>query len=130
MSDTDNPFEMTADVNGKPVPRWQERLEQMHTDNVPFGEILAYVRFLVEERDIAAILSAPEEAILADFRAHGGTPEEFATEMRQKFDVIARLTRENEILREVCESFLFSFDAIHKRFNTIKRLARAALRRS
>lgn len=103
MSDTqsgDNPFEMTADVNGKPVPRWQERLEQMYTDNVPFGEILGYVRFLVEERDIATILSAPDDVILADFRARGGDPEQFATEMRQKFDVIARLTRENAFLRE------------------------------
>lgn len=142
MSDTqsgDNPFEMTTDVNGKPIPRWQLRLEGMYTDNVPFGEILGYVRFLMEERDIAAILSAPDEVILEDFKARGGNPEEFAAEMRQKFDVIARQTRENEVLRAVCESVLFSFDELHKtegysaalaRFNAIKRLARAALVRA
>lgn len=140
MSDTrtgDSPFTMTTDVNGRPIPRWQERLEGMYTDNVPFGEILSYVRYLVEERDIATILSAPDDVILDDFRSRGGDPEQFAAKMRQEFDVIARLVRENEVLRAVCESMLFSFEKVQKtegydaalaRFNAVKRLARAALR--
>ena len=40
-------FQTTIDVNGKPVEAWQERLEQMYTDGVPFGEILGFVRALV-----------------------------------------------------------------------------------
>ena len=127
MSDTqsgDNPFAMTTDVNGKPIPRWQLRLEGMYTDYVPFGEILGYVRYLVEERDIAAILSAPDDVILEDFRARGGDPEQYATEMRQKFSVIARLKRENEVLRVVCEAMLFSFDAIQKQEGYSDALAR------
>lgn len=40
-------FQTTIDVNGKPVEAWQERLEQLYTDAVPFGEILSFVRALV-----------------------------------------------------------------------------------
>lgn len=89
----DNPFEMTTDVNGKPIPRWQERLEGMYNDGVPFGEMLSLVRYLLEERDISAILSAPDDVILADFERRGGNIEEYAAEMREKFDTIARLVR-------------------------------------
>jgi hypothetical protein len=48
----------------------------------------------LEERDIDVILNAPDDVILADFRARGGDIEQYATEMRQRFDVIARLTAE------------------------------------
>jgi uncharacterized protein YqeY len=48
----------------------------------------------LEERDIDVILSAPDDVILADFRARGDDIEQYAAEMRQRFDVIARLTAE------------------------------------
>lgn len=108
--DTD-PFGLTTDVNGKPIPIWQERLEQLYTAGVPFGEILGFVRSLVEERDIAAILNAPDDVILADFIARGGDPDQYAAEMRQRFDVVARLTRENGQLRGWLRSELTISDA-------------------
>lgn len=40
-------FQTIVDVNGKPVEAWQQRLEQMYTDGVPFGEILSFVRALL-----------------------------------------------------------------------------------
>lgn len=48
----------------------------------------------LEERDIDVILSAPDDVILADFKARGGDIEQYAAEMRQEFNVIARLTDE------------------------------------
>jgi hypothetical protein len=99
----DDPFAMTTDINGKPVPAWQLRLEEMYTDSVPFGEILSYVRSLVEERDIAAILSAPDDVILADFEARGGDPDQNAAEMRGRFDAVARLVNERDALLEAAE---------------------------
>lgn len=103
----ENPFEMTEDVNGKPVPRWHLRLEAMYTEGVPFGEILGYVRSLVDESAVNHILNMADEAILA------ATPDvdRFAAEMRQKFDVIARLTRENAFLREWLRGELTISDA-------------------
>lgn len=44
-------FELIPDVNSKPVARWQQKLQQMYTDNVPFGEILSYVRWLLTATD-------------------------------------------------------------------------------
>lgn len=82
----DNPFEMTQDVNGKPVPRWQVRLEQMYTAYVPFGEILSYVRYLLEEQDIDAILNAPDEKILGSV----ADPEKLAADMRALFEEAVR----------------------------------------
>lgn len=90
----DNPFEMTQDVNGKPVPRWQVRLEQMYTVYVPFGEILGYVRYILEEHDIDQILNAPDNVILAN----SPNVEQFASEMRQKFDTLGRIVRERDML--------------------------------
>jgi hypothetical protein len=96
----DELFTMTADVNGKPIPRWQERLEQMYTAGVPFGEILSLVRYLVAERDIEAILSAPDDVILAH------ADPQAANEIRQKFDTIARLTRQRDELLAACEAYM------------------------
>lgn len=101
----ESPFGMTTDINGKPIPRWQERLEQMYTAYVPFGEILSLVRYLLEERDIQAILSAPDDVILQGFT------EEDAAEMRAQFDGVARLVKTNEALLAVCEAFVAAYDA-------------------
>ena len=100
----DDLFAMTTDINGKPIPRWQERLEQLYTDYVPFGEILSLVRCLIDDRAIEHILNTPDDVILADFKSRGGDIDQFAAEMRQKFDVIARLTRENADLLAACEA--------------------------
>lgn len=40
-------LQTTINVNGAPVVAWQQRLEQMYTDGVPFGEILGFVRALL-----------------------------------------------------------------------------------
>lgn len=90
---TDDLFATTEDVNGKPISRWQERLEQLYTANVPFGEILSLVRTLMDECVIDHILSMPENEILVSF---DGDPEQFAAEMRQKFGTIARLAKERD----------------------------------
>jgi hypothetical protein len=58
----------------------------------------------LEERDIDAILSAPDDVILADFKARGGDIEQYAAEMRQRFDVIARLTAELAAAHQVVEA--------------------------
>ena len=89
-------FELIADVNGKPIPRWQELLEAMYTNGVPFGEILSLVRTLIDDRAIEHILDMSDEDVLASFP---GDVDEYAEEMRQKFDVIARLVKENDALR-------------------------------
>lgn len=47
LMDTASLLRTTIDVNGKPVEAWQQRLEQMYTDGVPFGEILGFVRALL-----------------------------------------------------------------------------------
>lgn len=86
---SDNPFEMTADVNGKPVPRWQLRLEGMYSDGVPFGEVLSLVRSLIDDSAVNHILNMSDEEILAATPDHA----QFAAEMRQRFDVVARLIR-------------------------------------
>ena len=44
-------FELVPDVNGRPVARWQQKLQQMSIDNVPFGEVLSYVRWLLTATD-------------------------------------------------------------------------------
>lgn len=41
-------FQRTTDVNGKPTVAWQEQLDQMYTNEVPFGEILSFVRHVVD----------------------------------------------------------------------------------
>lgn len=87
---------MTTDINGKPIPRWQERLEQMYTAGVPFGEILSLVRALVDDSAINAILNMSDEDVIASFP---GDIEKHATEMRQKFDTLARLVRERDALQ-------------------------------
>ena len=43
-----NLFQRTTDVNGRPTVAWQEQLEQMYTNQVPFGEILSFVRHVVD----------------------------------------------------------------------------------
>lgn len=84
-----NLFETIQDVNGKPIPRWQERLERMYTDYVPFGEILGFVRYLLDERDIDLILNAPDEKILASVP----DPEKIASDMRALFAEAVRRSR-------------------------------------
>lgn len=93
-------FEQTTDVNGKPIPRWQERLEGMCTEGVPFGEILSYVRHLLDETAVNVLLDTPDDVILAN----SPNADQFATEMRQKFDVISRLVRERDALRAALQS--------------------------
>lgn len=90
---------ITADVNGKPIPFWQQRLEQMYTDGVPFGEMLSLVRALIDDCVIDRILNMPDEEVLA----LPGNHEEFAADMRQKFDTIARLVSERDTLLTACE---------------------------
>lgn len=90
---------ITADVNGKPIPFWQQRLEQMYTDGVPFGEMLSLVRALIDDCVIDRILNKPDEEVLA----LPGNHEEFAADMRQKFDTIARLVSERDALLAACE---------------------------
>jgi len=92
----ENLFELIADVNGKPIPRWQERLEGMYTDYVPFGEILSLVRTLIDESAIDAILKMSDEDVLASFP---GDANKHAEEMRHKFNVVARLSKDNANLR-------------------------------
>lgn len=85
-------FETIQDINGKPIPRWQERLEQMYTADVPFGEILSFVRYLLEERDIDLILNAPDEKILASVP----DPEKLAADMRKLFEDAVRRSKAGE----------------------------------
>lgn len=89
-------FVMTTDINGKPIPKWQERIEQMYTDYVPFGEILSLVRYLLDERAIDTILNMPDDAVIASFP---GDIEQFAAEQRQKFSTLARIVRERDALQ-------------------------------
>lgn len=86
----DNPFEMTQDVNGKPVPRWQIQLERMYTANVPFGEMLGYIRYLLQERDVHAIMNASDDEILALV----DDPEKLAGRMRFLFEEAVRESRQ------------------------------------
>ena len=97
---TERLFEMITDVNGKPIPRWQERLEQLYTDSAPFGEILSLVRALIDDRAIEAILNMSDEKILSSF---SGDIEAYAAEMRQKFNTIATLVRERDALKVALE---------------------------
>ena len=82
-------FETIHDINGKPIPRWQERLEQLYTAYVPFGEILSFVRYLLEERDIDLLLNAPDERVLASV----ADPEKLAADMRSLFEEAVRRSR-------------------------------------
>lgn len=92
-----NLLEMTTDINGKPIPRWQERLEWMYTEHVLFGEILSLVRALIDDSAIEAILTMPDDQAAASI-----TPER-AVEVRQQFNTIARLVRERDELKKRLE---------------------------
>lgn len=63
----DSPFATTTDVNGKPIPQWQARLERMYTDGVPFGEVLGLVRYLVGQSVTNAYERAAEVAESAQY---------------------------------------------------------------
>jgi hypothetical protein len=84
-----HPFELTQDVNGKPIPRWQEWLEALYTDNVPFGEILSLVRYLLDENAIEAIMGASDEEIMATVK----DPEKLAADMRALFEEAVKQSR-------------------------------------
>ncbi len=76
----------------------QRLLDELHKVEVERNAARAELK---ERADIDRILNAPDEEILAEARAEGVDTEEFAAEMRGKFDVIARLTRQNEKLRRM-----------------------------
>lgn len=56
---------------------------------------------LEEYAEIDRILNMPDDDILAEMRAQGIDPEQHAAKMRTDFNVIARLTRQNEKLRRM-----------------------------
>lgn len=103
MSDThDDPFAMTTDVNGRPVPRWQERLQGMYIDYVPFGEILSYVRYLIDDHVIDRILSMSDAEVLAAFPMS----EEEMSSMQQRAITAIQLVQERDRLRAICKIIL------------------------
>ena len=106
-------FAPPADSNGKPIPAWQARLEQLYDVRAPFDEILGLVRALIDDtRSGAAHLGDTPRAVrLARLRAFAETGAIGVYDADDLHDDVRWLLSECQRLQGERDAFLADYTA-------------------